>query len=309
MNVPQQQLQLMHRQRLWVLFGGMAWIAFFSATLSIPASPDPAPWPQAASIFVGISILLAILLASERPYWPVFMRWGILGGGLLMVLVPYFLHANAPIVRAFVALGLVMVAVPVGYWLGEKMEKITNLIPLAIGMSMADIFSVTQFVSAKAAKDLAEHQEEVAQVVHNVTAVQGAVAGAKAGAAIQAPLWDFIIVHMPLAGTAQSNPVLGIGDFVILAFIFRSAWVHQINPAAVFWPGLISTLAALGLAQVFSVSMPALPFIALGTVGYLWFAYPRIRKLDRQEKMLSVVVFAVFLALMAYRWLAAMLGL
>lgn len=307
MNPPQPQP--MQRQRLWVIFGGMAWLAFFSATLSVPVSPDPSPWPQLASILVGICILLAILLASERPYWPSFMRWGIFAGGALMVLVPYFMHANAPIVRAFVALGLIMVAIPVGYWLGEKMEKITNLVPLAIGMSLADILSVSQGISGKVAEDVVQYQQEVAEVVHNVAAVQGAAAAAIAGAALHAPLGDFIIVHMPLAGTGQSNPVLGIGDFVILAFIFRSAWVHNIKPAAVFWPGFVSTLVALGLAQWFQVRLPALPFIAMGTVGYLWFAYPRIRKLDRQEKMLSVIVIVVFLALIGYRWLVSHLGL
>ncbi len=118
-----------------------------------------------------------------------------------------------------------------------------------------------------------------------------------------APLGDFIIVHLPLAGTGASMPVLGIGDFIIFAFLFRAAWVHHISPAAVFAAGFVSTIAALFASNLTGIALPALPFIALGTVGWLLLTQPRMRKLDRQETALSIGVIAVFSALLLVTWL------
>jgi len=290
--------------RLWLLIGGTAWLLFFAAALNYPASQYPGLLPQVSSILIGITMLLATLLASERPYWPAWMRWVLFCCGIIFVGLPYVLSASEPGVKAFVALGLLMVALPVGYWIGDRMEKVTNLVPLAIGMSLADIFSVSHGFSRKVAEDVTRHQEEVAQVIADQAPQQGMAAAISQAAQLKAPLSDFIIVHLPIAGTGMSQPVLGIGDFVILAFIFRSAWVHAIPARAVFWPALISVVAALTLSQMLGIPLPALPFIALGCIGWLWLAHPRIRKLDRQEVVLSLAVAAVFLALIAYRFVA-----
>jgi hypothetical protein len=298
----------MSTDRLWLLIGGTAWLLFFAATLSIPASQFPELVPQVVSILIGITLLIAILLAAERPYWPAWMRIVLLCCGVLFVGAPYLLGANEPGVKAFVALGLLMVALPVGYWIGDRMEKVTNLVPLAIGMSLADLYSVSQGFSRRVAADVTLHQEEVARVISEHAPQQGMTAAINNAAQLKPPLADFIIVHLPIAGTGMSQPVLGIGDFVILAFIFRSAWVHGIPARAVFWPALISVVAALALSQTLGVPLPALPFIALGCVGWLWLAHPRIRNLDRQEVLLSITVAAVFLALFAYRYVAALFG-
>ena len=50
----------MNRGRLWVLIGGMGWLIFFAATLSVPASTAPELWPQVLSILLGLTLLLAI---------------------------------------------------------------------------------------------------------------------------------------------------------------------------------------------------------------------------------------------------------
>jgi hypothetical protein len=299
----------MTRQRLWVLFGGLGWLAFFMATLSVPASADPAIWPQITSMILGLGILMAVLLSGEKAYWPAWLRWVVFLAGLSFVVVPYLLNisapevANQPQVRAFVALGLMMIALPVGYWIGDRMEKVTNLIPLAIAMSLADIYSVFQGPSKKVADEVVQHQQEVAEVMQRVGAAEGAAAAANAAAAMPAPLGDFIIVHLPLAGTGASMPVLGIGDFVIFAFLFRAAWVHNISVISVFVAGFLSTIAALMVSNMTGTALPALPFIALGTIGWLLLTQPRLRRLDKQEAALSVGVLAVFGALLVVKWL------
>lgn len=293
----------MTRQRLWLLFGALGWLAFFSATLAVPARPDPAVWPQLLSMVLGLALLMAILLSGEKSYWPAWLRWTLFLAGITFVGVPYMLNANAPQVRAFVALGLIMVALPVGYWIGDRMEKATNLIPLAIAMSFADIYSVFAGPSRHVAQEVAQHQQDMAQVMQQVTATDGAAAAAKAAAELRAPLGDFIIVHLPLAGTGGSMPVLGVGDFIIFAFLFRAAWVHNISAVSVFAAGLVSTLVALVVSNLTGTALPALPFIALGTVGWLLLTQPRMRRLDRQEVTLSVAVLAVFAALIAVKWL------
>jgi len=291
------------RQRLWVLFGAMGWLAFFAATLAVPRSDDPAVWPQVASMMLGLAILMAVLLSGERAYWPAWLRWVIFGAGLAFIAVPYLLNDNRPEIRAFVALGLIMVALPVGYWIGDRMQKATNLVPLAIAMSLADIYSVFQGPSRRVAEEISQHQQEVAEVVRQVTATDGAAAAAKAAAELRAPLGDFVVVHLPLAGTGVSMPVLGVGDFIIFAFLFRAAWVHSISPTTVFVAGFVSTVLALLASNLTGIPLPALPFIALGTIGWLLLTQPRMRRLDKQETALSVGVVAIFAALLLVKWL------
>ena len=54
------------------------------------------------------------------------------------------------------------------------------------------------------------------------------------------------------------------------------------------------------------MAIPALPFIAAGVIGYLLIANPRVRRLDRQETVLSICVAALFIVLMAARYVNAL---
>ncbi len=121
-----------------------------------------------------------------------------------------------------------------------------------------------------------------------------AAQGVQAIRAVHAPLWGYFVVQLPLAGTGVGVPVLGVGDFVVLAFLLRAAWLNGIAPLKLLLATLLSTFAALAASQLSGMALPALPFIALGTVGWLWFAEPRVRKLGKQEILLSLLVVAVF---------------
>src|SRR6185436_844729 len=144
-------------------------------------------------------------------------------GGAGFVPLAWAFNLKNPELKPLIALALMGLAVPVGYWIGERMEKITNLIPLAIAMSLADIFSIFQGPTKVIATRLTDYTDKVA----SVAATHAAPEAARIIAEMKAPLADYIIVHFPLAGM-QTTPVLGIGDFVVLAFLFRAAWVHHV---------------------------------------------------------------------------------
>ena len=127
-------------------------------------------------------------------------------------------------------------------------------------------------------------------------------------ASVRAPLADFIVVHIPLAGLHTTVPVLGIGDFIALAFLFRVAWLHRLHPRSVFLAALVATIVALVISLLSGRVIPALPFIALGVVGWLLVTTPRLRRLDRQEVLLTIGVAALFGALMLGKWVAGLLG-
>lgn len=290
----------------WVGLAALGWLAFSALTLLIPRIENDqlAYTAQWASVVIGMLLLLSILLAAERPRWPVAVRIGMFAGGTLMVLTAYLAQFPWPLVKPLVALGLMAVAVPVGYWIGERMEKVTNLIPLAIAMSLADIFSLFFKGPTKViVDDLTTHYERVEAVAAQAPPAEVAARVAE----LRAPLADFIIVHFPIAGHEMTSPLLGIGDFVVLAFLFRAAWVHHMSVRLVFASAALSILAALGVAATLNMGVPALPFIAVGTISVLWLSQPRIRRLDRQERVLSVAVVAIFVGLIVATYLRALL--
>jgi hypothetical protein len=276
-------------------------VAFFAVTLIFPVLPlGHSLLMQFCSVALGILVLCALLMASQRPHWSRFARAVLFLSGVAIVLGLYGLNAKGGLVPSLTALALMMIALPVGYWIGEHMERATHLVPLAIAMSLADIFSVWQGPTRKIADDVVAYHEKVAETVQTH--------GEAAAAAVRAPLADYIIVNLPFAGTGRSDPVLGMGDFIILAFLFRSAWVHHLSPARVFFSAVLSVLAALVTAALLNKPLPALPFIGLGTVGLLLLTDRRMRRLNKQEIGLSIGVVVLFFMLIGWTYLQAPKG-
>src|SRR5690606_25211785 len=134
------------------------------------------------------------------------------------------------------------------------MQRVTHLVPLGIAMSMADIFSVATGPSKNIAERIGQYQTEIAQkaseAASSVPPEQAASAASEALKTVQTPFVAYLVAHLPMAGTGGTSPILGIGDFVALAFIFRAMWVHHLPPGLVFGCALGSTFAALTLAQL-----------------------------------------------------------
>jgi hypothetical protein len=295
------------RWRLWPLLAVLGWFAFFAAAISAPQELSMSAGAQLISLPTGLAILLLALLSGARPRWPAWARWTMFAAGLALVALAYTQNWHAPAFRALAGLGLLLLALPIGYWIGERMEKVTNLIPLAVAMSGADIYSVYQGPSRAVSQSITQYHSAVANKVSELGQQATPQQIEQATATLRAPLADYLVVHLPIPGTHFTQPVLGIGDFIVLAFLFRAAWVHRLNPAAVFTAGLLSVIAALLISNATQQAIPALPVIALGVVGYLWFSTPRMRKLDRQEILLTWAVGALFAALILGKWLMGLL--
>lgn len=293
--------------RLWPLLAALGWLIFFAAAINAPDELSRSLSAQLVSLPIGLGILMLILLSAARPRWPAWTRWTMFACGLLLVALPFALNLHAPLIRAVAGLGLMLLALPVGYWIGDRMEKVTNLLPLAVAMSGADIYSVYQGPSRAVSQSIANYHSEVANRVAQLGAQATPEQMEQAAATVRAPLADYLVVHLPVPGTHYTQPVLGIGDFIVLAFLFRAAWLHGLNPGAVFTAGFISVIAALALSNFSRQALPALPVIALGVVGYLWLTTPRMRRLDRQEIVLSWAVGALFSALILSKWLLGLL--
>jgi len=298
---------------IWPVLTAVVWLVYFAVTLSVPVTGQPPTMlTQASSILVGILLLLCVLFAGERPNLPSPVRLAIFIAGLLIVGAAFFFNLHSPAYRGVIALGLMGIALPVGYWVGNQMEKVTNLVPIAVAFTFADIFSVFQGPSSKAVEDIQEFDQEkadrIAEAVANMPPEEAVEAAHEAAASIRAPLADYVVVQFPVPGTGTTQAVLGIGDFVIMALLFRVAWVHGINPVAVLVSGIVSIFVALVVSSALRLAIPALPFIAVGVIGYLLVTNPRLRRLERQEILLSVVVAAIFIGLMALRWYRAVTG-
>jgi hypothetical protein len=300
------------RGRIWTLFGSIAWFGFFAVTVSLPsvaALPETLSLLlQIASIVIGIALLFLVILAGESTSWPAWSRYAMFAGGVGCLMLPVLLSDNSLAMRALSTFGLILLALPLGYWVGDRMDKVTNLVPLAVAMAFADIFSVFQGPSRRIAADMTEYQEKVYEAMLQAQATappeQAATAAAAAAEAIKVPWINYLFVHMPLP-LHDAAAVMGVGDFVILAFMFRAVWVHGLNVRVVYLTTLAMTILALGASQVLGLALPALVSIAFGTIIVLWFTEPRMRRLDRQEIVLSFAVALLFLALMAVKWFAA----
>lgn len=295
--------------RLWTLFGSLAWFGFFAITVSLPSV---AALPQAlslllqvASIVIGIALLFMVILAGESTSWPSWSRFGMFAAGVASVLLPILLSDNSLAMRALSTFGLILIALPLGYWVGDRMEKVTNLVPLAVAMAFADIFSVFQGPSKHLASNMTEYQDKVYEAMMQAQATappeQAAAAAAAAAEAIKVPWINYLFVHMPLP-LHDAAAVMGVGDFVILAFLFRAVWVHGLNVRVVYLTTLAMAILALGASQILGLALPALVSIAFGTIIVLWFTEPRMRRIDRQEIMLSFAVATLFMVLMAVKW-------
>jgi hypothetical protein len=292
----------------WLAACVAGWFVFFALAYVFPSEELGTSYVvQAGSLLVGLVILMSIVLAGERPRFNTLTRVLMFLGGTAAMLVPYLLNLQSPPLRALATLGLLAAALPIGYWIGDRMEKVTNLVPLAVAMSVADIYSVMHGPSHQVGEQLLAHYHEVGTKIAELGSHPSAQQAAETAASVRAPLADFIVVHIPLAGLHTTVPVLGIGDFIALAFLFRVAWLHRLRPRGVFVAALIAIVAALVISLLSGRVIPALPFIALGVVGWLWLTTPRLRRLDRQEVLLTIGVAALFGALMLGKWASGLM--
>jgi hypothetical protein len=304
------------RERIWTLATAAAWLLFCAIAYLTPqvvAQPGTRTFSlaialQTLSVMLAAGLLLAVLFAGTKAAWSAGARLGMALTGIAGIVLLWRLNDHGPVSTAALGLLLVALALPIGYWLGSQMQRVSHLIPLGVAMAMADVYSVTQGPTQKLATRLQSYQAELTSrtdaAIRGAPPEQAAQAAAQAAMQVKAPLLAYLLVHVPLAGQRATAPAIGIGDLVALAFIFRAAWVHGLNPTLTFWAGLLCTIAALATAQLSNSAVPALPLIAGGMLLVLAFSDARLRKLDRQEVLLGIGVVLLFGALLAAKWIS-----
>lgn len=141
-----------------------------------------------------------------------------------------------------------------GGWLVSPLRRMSELIPLGAVLVMADLFSVFRGPSKEIAKTLEAFY--------------------RSGMEGPAPLVDFLILRIPLPGSAHLLPVFGVSDWIAVAFLSAAALRFGVRdnlvgpdprpaePAPVFFPAAVAgLLAAILLAWTVDAFIPALPVV------------------------------------------------
>lgn len=274
---------------IWAALSALGWLVWFALAFALPRKDDPAVALQAAGIAIGLSLLGLVTYCATRPDWPRWARLTLLTGGLAALGAAWAFNLTQPWMYAFWTLAVVAAALGVGQWLGNHLERPAHLLPLCVALSLADIYSVWNGPTRHIAKAIMSYQTEAAGAL--------ASGGVAAMERVRAPLVSFFVAHLPAPGQGIAVPVLGIGDFVALSFLLRSAWRFGLGPLSLLGSALLGTAAALSLSQTLALPLPALPFILAACLGWLWLRQPAVRKLRRSEGLLTAVVIMLFAGL------------
>lgn len=261
--------------------------------LAIPRQDHPPLALQVAGIAIGVSLLGLLTYSATRPDWPRPARLALLVGGLAALGAAWAFNLTAPWMYAFWTLAVIAAALGVGQWLGNHLERPAHLLPLCVALSLADIYSVWNGPTKHIAEKIMSYQSEATGAL--------ASGGVAAMERVRAPLASFFVAHLPAPGQGIAVPVLGIGDFVALAFLLRSAWRFGLGPLSLLGSALAGTALALSLSQMLALPLPALPFISVACLGWLWLRQPRVRELRRSEGLLTAAVILLFAGLIALK--------
>lgn len=279
--------------QIWTALSALGWLLWFALALAIPRMDDPPLALQVAGIATGTILLGLLTYCATRPDWPRWTRLGLLVGGLAALGTAWALNLTQPWMYAFWTLAIVATALGVGQWLGNHLERPAHLLPLCVALSLADIYSVWNGPTRHIAKEIMSYQSEAAGAL--------ASGGVAAMEKVRAPLVSFFVAHLPAPGQGLAVPVLGIGDFVALAFLLRSAWRFGLGPLGLLGSALAGTGCALVLSQSLGLPLPALPFISAICLGWLWLRQPRVRELRPSEALLTAAVVLLFAGLIALK--------
>jgi hypothetical protein len=221
-------------------------------------------------------ILPALLLHPEERTRGFYLFWS---GALILLLwlaskLPY--HGSWQVVfLSFKSAILLLVATIVGAALARYVNRLWELVPVCIVMTLADFASWLKGPTSGF----------VDQIEHYYRTLEG-----------QPPLIDAILVKLAFPGTVSLAPVFGISDWIMVVFFALVARRHGVNDNLLGSAGeslarhgriggylpvsVVALFMANMLAQVTGLFVPALPMIAL--VMLLWYG---MRHLLRREKL------------------------
>ena len=250
----------------------LSWVGF---SLGVQHLPAPAMLRELLSLLtLGLHLGFAALALAlfHRTFSRIFkahprLRLALIAFCVLVALALYggsrwLALPPSVFVDLFGTANLLLLAMVVGSWMTTALSRPAELVPVCLVMSLVDIFSVSRGPSRFIAGRIEEFYLK--------------------GREGLPPVGDFLLIKMTLPGGTAAFPVFGVSDWIIVAFLALAA----------------ALLLAVLLAQFTGVFLPALPFISVLFLAFLFVRYPASRQLLRTDWMLVLTAFGVMAALM-----------
>lgn len=135
-----------------------------------------------------------------------------------------------PLMIALLALCQLMLAAGLGLWIGEGIDEVAHLIPVALVATIADIWSVSAGATAKI---------------------------------IISPIINYFLLRFPVAGTGSIPYLIGLTDFLFFALFFQAARRFELGMLKNTVLLLLSFFIAVAAAIFMATGLPVLPFMAV----------------------------------------------
>ena len=247
----------------------------------------------------GVIILLIIttyFLIYQEPYFQRQSRIRIklitlfLGVELIFIFVVRFTGQLNLITAIIGSANLIVFSLLIGTWLVYPLKRISDLIPLCLVMSFADIYSVFIGPSKSFSYNISEFY-------------QGGIKG-------MPPFIDFLLIKFPVVGSTLPYPIIGVVDWLIIAFLSAAVLKFKFSDNLVgksiasicktkryspYLPiSVVGLLFAILISNYTGIFVPALPVIAGFFVLYLVFFIPEARQLSRSDWMLILSFLLLF---------------
>lgn len=269
----------------------LAWYGFTAVLLKGAHYLSPAL--SGCDLTSNIAIL--IFIAAAFSVTSFFFAWFNIGGtsfrsafrGVFLFTIALQLLIYLAVARGFKAsflyslatINLIAFSWVVGSYLADVLKKPSELVPLCVVMSLADMFSVAAGPTSHMAQSLGNYY--------------------RGGATGMPPLVDFIILKAAVPGYENLVPLFGVSDWVMVVFFYGAVLKFKLNDnvmgkggshgscsgkRALYFPAAVVGLAVAVLsARTLGIFIPALPVMAFCFLAVSLFKNPEVRKLEKRE--------------------------
>lgn len=157
-------------------------------------------------------------------------------------------NIKEPVLFIFLlALSQLLLASGIGLWIGNGIDKISHLIPVALVAAIADIWSVA--------------------------------AGATS-AIVVSPIMNYFFLRFPVFGSSSIPYLIGLTDYLFFGIFFQASVRYNLGVIKNTFLLALSFLVTVAFALFYGLGLPVLPFMGLFFVlGNL-----KLLKIDKEDK-------------------------
>ena len=260
------------RQILLLIVSHLLWsCAVFGIWSTGSLIGEAAPWVSsvfmAVQLYAAAQLLLpALLLHPEVRSRSFYLFWGLslaLSIWLINQLTPIGIWQ--PLLAAVKSGLLLLVATLIGAALARYVQRLWEIVPICIVMTLADFSSWLYGPTAAFTQQIQQYYQTA----------EG-----------PRPLIDIVLIKFVSPGSVALQPIFGISDWIMVVFFALVACRHGVNDNLVGASGetlarkgkigrylpvsVVALFVAIQLAQATGLFVPALPLIAL--IMLLWYA-------------------------------------